>query len=363
MFARLIKGKHYDILNLLMYATDDTKNHHLWLPTVHQNTYDLWPIIMNDEDDDKPNNEQIHEFLFSTIEKPHSRKKLRTLLFSFANNRRYVREAAQLTTGIIEKPVHACDFPECGKTFASPAALALHRIREHNVYPPIDYYINTKWCPICLHMHHSIGAVKQHLHHKDSRCAPLLIMNQYRPNTIEQFQAAHDTIPERRESQRKKGQRENKSPGVAWVEGPMPYYLNAQGLLVDPYHKRPQEEYHALINQQQTKDYQAMFKSTRFVFHYHVEQVMVTNEMTKVTEKRHKLVNINLESRLHDSLADLPLLQEDLYQMWDCNCNHSWPRNNPIMRYHRNFQRGGHSIMDRYPGDGPREPFTSKPYY
>ena len=89
---------------------------------------------------------------------------LKKQLYTWEADRHYIKTTP--SPQIIH--LHKCEI--CQKECNAPGILALHKIQEHNVYPESHYYINTHWCPICMHDFESIVRVREHIdqtHHPD----------------------------------------------------------------------------------------------------------------------------------------------------------------------------------------------------
>ena len=83
---------------------------------------------------------------------------MRTRLFTWDANRHYMQKEETRITPC----TYQCDL--CDHTSSKqPGISALHKRTKHNIYPDSYYYVNARWCPICVHGFESIVRVREHL--------------------------------------------------------------------------------------------------------------------------------------------------------------------------------------------------------
>ena len=125
-------------------------------------------------------------------------------------------------------PTYQCDLCD-HSPYKKPGLLALHNSTEYNVYPESHYYINTHWCPICMHDFESIVRVREHIdqtHHPEKighvSCFDI-IKQVYTKLTEEELEQVKIDVQENKESQKQKQVRERKTHSISRrSEGPIP---------------------------------------------------------------------------------------------------------------------------------------------
>ena len=199
-----------------------------WINIIIEDVQQLWPIIQNSydvwdiEDRVLPDENTIKHYLQNHLSQDI--KKIRTRLFTWEANRHYMQK--EENKNII--PTYQCDLCE-HFPYKKPGILALHKIQEHNVYPESHYYINTHWCPICMHDFESIVRVREHIdqiHHPDKighvSCFDIM-KKEYTKLTEEQLEQVKIDVKSNKASQKQKQVRERKAHSISRrSEGPIP---------------------------------------------------------------------------------------------------------------------------------------------
>ena len=57
------------------------------------------------------------------------------------------------------------------------AGMVSHKRLIHSIVPDIDYYVSTKWCPVCFKQWDTIALVRKHLSNRKLLCRKLVLQN------------------------------------------------------------------------------------------------------------------------------------------------------------------------------------------